>query len=291
MNDQKRTNLNTIFYKVAGSDEINRLTNSVSVKVFKDVKDVTLSKKPNDKSYFNKAWFAKRNINISIADGESVAILGESGSGKSTLVQGLLRLIDSEGDIFYHDCNLQGMDLAQMRQHRQSLQIVFQDPYGSLSPRMSVQQIISEGLEVQGQHTDQQILDAVKQALRDVGLPDDAMQRYPHQFSGGQRQRIAIARALVLKPKVLILDEPTSALDRTVQKQILALLQDLQQRYQLSYIFITHDLSVVRAVSHRVLVLKSGKIVEQGKTEDIFTAPQQAYTQELLEAATFASRA
>lgn len=229
-------------------------------------------------------------VSLTLHQGETLGIVGESGSGKSTLVQGLLRLIESKGDIFYNDCNLQGLDLTQMRQHRRSLQIVFQDPYGSLSPRMSVQQIISEGLEVQGEYSDSEIRNAVKQALQDVGLPVDAMGRYPHQFSGGQRQRIAIARALVLKPKVLILDEPTSALDRTVQKQILALLQDLQLRYQLSYIFITHDLSVVRAVSHRVLVLKSGKVVEQGKTEDIFAAPKQAYTQELLEAATFASR-
>jgi len=229
-------------------------------------------------------------VSLELYQGETLGIVGESGSGKSTLVQGLLRLIKSEGDIFYNDCNLQNLNLTQMREHRQSLQIVFQDPYGSLSPRMSVQQIISEGLEVQGKHDDKEILQAVKQSLKDVGLPDDAIQRYPHQFSGGQRQRIAIARALVLKPKVLILDEPTSALDRTVQKQILALLQDLQQRYQLSYIFITHDLSVVRAVSHRVLVLKSGKIVEQGSTEEIFTAPKHAYTQNLLEAATFASR-
>ncbi|GIC76024.1 ABC transporter ATP-binding protein [Moritella sp. F3] len=224
-------------------------------------------------------------VSLQLHQGETLGIVGESGSGKSTLVRGLLRLINSEGDIYYNGTNLQGLDLTAMRVYRQSLQIVFQDPFGSLSPRMSVRQIISEGLEVQGQHSDAEIETAIQQALVDVALPTSSLDRYPHQFSGGQRQRIAIARALVLKPKILILDEPTSALDRTVQKQILDLLCQLQQQHQLSYIFITHDLSVVRAVSHRVLVLKAGKVVEEGETESVFNQPLQPYTQALLSAA------
>ncbi|MFT7683682.1 MAG: microcin C transport system ATP-binding protein, partial [Moritella dasanensis] len=224
-------------------------------------------------------------VSLQLHQGETLGIVGESGSGKSTLVRGLLRLINSEGDIYFNGINLQGLNLTAMREYRQSLQIVFQDPFGSLSPRMSVRQIISEGLEVQGKHSDAEIEVAIQQALIDVALPVSSLARYPHQFSGGQRQRIAIARALVLKPKILILDEPTSALDRTVQKQILDLLCQLQQQHQLSYIFITHDLSVVRAVSHRILVLKAGKVVEEGETEAVFNQPQQAYTQALLSAA------
>jgi len=224
-------------------------------------------------------------VSLQLHQGETLGIVGESGSGKSTLVRGLLRLIESEGDIHFNGTNLQGLNLTAMRAYRQSLQIVFQDPFGSLSPRMSVRQIISEGLEVQGKHSDAEIEIAIQQALIDVALPAESLERYPHQFSGGQRQRIAIARALVLKPQILILDEPTSALDRTVQKQILDLLCQLQQQHQLSYIFITHDLSVVRAVSHRILVLKEGKVVEEGETEAVFNQPQQAYTQALLSAA------
>lgn len=224
-------------------------------------------------------------VSLLLHQGETLGIVGESGSGKSTLVRGLLRLINSEGDIYFNGTNLQGLNLTAMHDYRQALQIVFQDPFGSLSPRMSVRQIISEGLEVQGQHSATEIEIAIQQALLDVALPISALERYPHQFSGGQRQRIAIARALVLKPQVLILDEPTSALDRTVQKQILDLLCQLQQQHQLSYIFITHDLSVVRAVSHRVLVLKAGKVVEEGETESVFNQPQQPYTQALLSAA------
>ena len=224
-------------------------------------------------------------VSLQLYQGETLGIVGESGSGKSTLVRGLLRLIESEGDIYFNGTNLQGLNLTAMRAYRQSIQIVFQDPFGSLSPRMSVRQIISEGLEVQGKHSDAEIEIAIQQVLIDVALPAESLERYPHQFSGGQRQRIAIARALVLKPQILILDETTSALDRTVQKQILDLLCQLQQQHQLSYIFITHDLSVVRAVSHRILVLKDGKIVEEGETEAVFNQPQQAYTQALLSAA------
>ncbi len=224
-------------------------------------------------------------ISLSLHRGETLGIVGESGSGKSTLVQGILRLINSEGQICYKGDELQQLGLTEMRPYRKALQIVFQDPFGSLSPRMSVGQIISEGLEVQGELSEADIAERVKQAVKDVGLAEDAIHRYPHQFSGGQRQRIAIARAIVLKPEILILDEPTSALDRTIQKQILDLLRQLQEKHQLSYIFITHDLAVVRAISHRILVMKQGQMVEENETEMLFTQPQQDYTKALLAAA------
>ena len=173
----------------------------------------------------------------------------------------------------------------QMRPWRKQMQVVFQDPYGSLSPRMSVEQIISEGLEV---HAPCSLADRdaqVIQVLKDVGLDPDSRHRYPHEFSGGQRQRIAIARALVLKPALMLLDEPTSALDRTVQKQVVALLRELQEKYGLTYLFISHDLAVVRAMAHDMIVIKDGKVVERGASHEVFEAPQHPYTKELLAAA------
>jgi microcin C transport system ATP-binding protein len=172
-----------------------------------------------------------------------------------------------------------------MRPWRKQMQVVFQDPYGSLSPRMTVEQIISEGLEV---HAPCSLADRdaqVVQVLKDVGLDPASRHRYPHEFSGGQRQRIAIARALVLKPALMLLDEPTSALDRTVQKQVVALLRELQEKYGLTYLFISHDLAVVRAMAHDMIVIKDGKVVEAGASHRVFDAPQHPYTQELLAAA------
>ena len=233
------------------------------------------------------AFHAVKSTNFSLNRGETLGIVGESGSGKTTIGHALLKLTASTGDIRLAGEQLGALTQKQFRPWRSRIQIVFQDPFGSLSPRMSIAEIIGEGLEIHdpgdaGQH-EQRVI----QALRDVGLDPEARHRYPHEFSGGQRQRIAIARALVLQPDLIILDEPTSALDRTVQKQVIELLRDLQTRYGLSYIFISHDLAVVRALSHKLLVLHHGEIVEYGNADDIFRSPAKAYTQELLSAAFF----
>ena len=223
-------------------------------------------------------------IDLQIKKGETLGIVGESGSGKSTLAFALLKLTKSEGEIWLDGRRIDSLNQKEIRPHRQVAQIVFQDPFGSLSPRMTVAEIISEGLEVQQNVTTEKREAAVIQALKDVQLDPESRHRYPHEFSGGQRQRIAIARALVLKPELIVLDEPTSALDRTVQKQVIDLLQSLQRRYQLSYLFISHDLAVIKALSHRVMVMKSGKVVESGSAEAIFTAPSTDYTRELISA-------
>ena len=223
-------------------------------------------------------------IDLEIKKGETLGIVGESGSGKSTLAFALLKLTKSEGDIWLDGIKIDSLNQKEMRPYRRIAQIVFQDPFGSLSPRMTVAEIISEGLEVQQIVAPDQREAAVIQALRDVQLDPESRHRYPHEFSGGQRQRIAIARALVLKPKLILLDEPTSALDRTVQKQVIDLLQSLQRQYQLSYLFISHDLAVIKALSHRVMVMKAGKVVESGSAEAIFNAPSTDYTRELMSA-------
>jgi microcin C transport system ATP-binding protein len=224
-------------------------------------------------------------ISLSVQRGKTLGIVGESGSGKSTLGQAILRLLDSEGEIRFQGQDLHGLNQKRMRPWRKQMQVVFQDPFGSLSPRMSVAQIISEGLEVHSAMNDGQCEQQVIQVLREVGIDPDTRHRYPHEFSGGQRQRIAIARALVLRPALMLLDEPTSALDRTVQKQVVALLRQLQERHGLTYLFISHDLAVVKALAHDVIVVKEGKVVEQGASHDLFDAPQHPYTRELLKAA------
>lgn len=226
-----------------------------------------------------------KNVSLKIHEGETLALVGESGSGKSTLAQALLQLNKHTGQVVYLGDSVPSLSKNDLQALRQQLQIVFQDPYASLSPRMSVRDIIAEGVHVfnhQHRLNDQQINEQVLQVLATVGLDESAASRYPHQFSGGQRQRIAIARALILKPKLIVLDEPTSALDRSIQKQIIELLKALQQDFSLSYLFISHDLSVVRAVSHRMMVMKSGEIVEQGVTAHIFKQAKHAYTQALL---------
>jgi microcin C transport system ATP-binding protein len=198
----------------------------------------------------------------------------------------ILRLIKSEGDILLEGTNLQGMKSNELRPYRKDMQIVFQDPFGSLSPRLSIHQIIEEGLLVhEKQLTEQERRERVADALQEVGLDPSAQDRYPHEFSGGQRQRIAVARALILKPKLLILDEPTSALDMSVQAQIVDLLRDLQRRHDLTYMFISHDLKVVRALSNHVIVMKDGVIVESGTSDQIFDDPQTTYTKALITAA------
>ena len=224
-------------------------------------------------------------VSLELARGETLGIVGESGSGKSTLALALLRLTSSRGSIRFHGTPIHELRQASLKPLRKQMQIVFQDPYGSLSPRLSITEILAEGLGVHGVTDADEIEQRVVEVLREVGLDPDVRHRYPHEFSGGQRQRIAIARVLILKPELIVLDEPTSALDRTVQKQIIELLRDLQSRYQLSYLFISHDLAVVRALSHKLLVMRQGKVVESGPAQALFEAPQHPYTQQLLAAA------
>ncbi|HEY5789197.1 MAG TPA: ABC transporter ATP-binding protein [Gammaproteobacteria bacterium] len=226
-------------------------------------------------------------VSLRVRAGETVGVVGESGSGKTTLALALLRLERSRGAIRFHGQAIDGLGGRQLRPLRHAMQIVFQDPFGSLSPRMSIAQIIEEGLLVHRVAPDAAARDAlVVEALTEVGLDPESRHRYPHEFSGGQRQRVAIARAMVLKPSLLVLDEPTSALDRSVQAQIVDLLRELQQRHQLAYLFISHDLAVVRALSHHLVVMRNGEVVEQGPAREVFEAPQQPYTRALIAAAT-----
>ena len=233
-----------------------------------------------------KSWLqAVTDADLDIRRGESLGVVGESGSGKTTLGLALLRLQGSSGDIAFDGTSLSSLNERQVRDMRRNFQIVFQDPYGSLSPRMTVGQIVAEGLDAHGLASGAEREARIAEILEAVDLDPTSMHRYPHEFSGGQRQRISIARALILRPQFVILDEPTSALDRTVQFQIVELLRDLQARFGLTYMFITHDLALVRALCHRVVIMKDGRIVEQGSTADIFRSPVQEYTRTLLAAA------
>ncbi len=225
-------------------------------------------------------------VTLEVRQGHTLGVVGESGSGKTTLGLALLRLQSSVGRIEFDGRSIEGLGFKELRPLRREMQVVFQDPFGSLSPRLSIGQIIEEGLLVHGMGGD----DAARRklisgALDEVGLDPATQDRYPHEFSGGQRQRVAIARALVLKPRFVVLDEPTSALDVSVQAQIVELLRELQRRYKLAYLFISHDLKVVRAMSHDILVLHGGKVVEQGPAEEIFAAAKHPYTQALFAAA------
>ena len=228
---------------------------------------------------------AVNNANLNISEGETLGIVGESGSGKTTLALAIMRLISSEGHITFMDKKLDGLTNNQLKPIRREIQMVFQDPYGSLSPRFTIEQIIAEGLDVHNLDEGQNRRKMVENILVEVGLEKEMIDRYPHEFSGGQRQRIAIARAMILKPKLLILDEPTSALDMTVQVQIVKLLRDLQIKYSLAYLFISHDLRVIRALSHKVIVMSNGDIVEAGTNKDIFENPKSDYTKQLISAA------
>jgi microcin C transport system ATP-binding protein len=225
-------------------------------------------------------------ITLEIRAGETVGIVGESGSGKTTLALALLRLVDSRGAIEFDGRAIDELRGLQVRPLRREMQIVFQDPYSSLSPRMSVRQIVEEGLLVHGIGADAAERDRlVVQALTEVGLDPETRFRYPHEFSGGQRQRVAIARAMVLQPKLLVLDEPTSALDVSVQAQIVDLLRALQEKHGTAYLFISHDLRVVRAMSHRLFVMRDGVVVENGEAAEVFDHPRHEYTRELMRAA------
>ncbi|HTW27292.1 MAG TPA: dipeptide ABC transporter ATP-binding protein [Acetobacteraceae bacterium] len=225
-------------------------------------------------------------VSLTVHAGETVGLVGESGSGKSTTGFALLRLLPSTGIIRFEDRDLRALGRPALRRARAHMQIVFQDPYGSLSPRMTVGDIVAEGLAVHARALTRRERELrVAEALDEVGLPTDCVERFPHEFSGGQRQRIAIARAMVLQPRFVVLDEPTSALDRSVQSQIVELLRELQRRHSLGYLFISHDLAVVKALAHRVVVLRHGLVVEEGEAKRIFKYPQQPYTRALLAAA------
>jgi microcin C transport system ATP-binding protein len=246
----------------------------------------------------SSAWFKKaaphqvlRKVDFELKQGQTIGVIGESGSGKTTLGMAVLGLLGDSaaqvsGVVDVLGSDWQNLKSAERRAMRSSLQVIFQDPFGSLSPRMNVMQIVSEGLDVHfPKITSAERESRVLDILREVGIDRSALTRYPHEFSGGQRQRIAIARALILKPQILVLDEPTSALDVSIQKQVLALLTELQKKYNLAYLMISHDLAVIRAMSHEVMVLKAGRVVEFGDTETLIKHPRQAYTQELFAAA------
>ncbi|MGB3246480.1 MAG: ABC transporter ATP-binding protein [Sulfitobacter sp.] len=228
---------------------------------------------------------AVNDATLSIRAGETLGIVGESGSGKTTLALAIMRLISSEGGITFMGQDVRSWSTRELRRLRKDMQIVFQDPFGSLSPRMTCFQIIAEGLTIHNVDPDRDQRELVHEVMVEVGLDPTTMDRYPHEFSGGQRQRIAIARAMVLRPRLLVLDEPTSALDMTVQVQIVELLRDLQVKYGLAYLFISHDLKVVRAMSHKVLVMKRGDVVEYGDADTLYESPRTDYTRTLLQAA------
>ena len=239
------------------------------------------------KSLFGRVlseFTAVKGISFDVSPGETLGVVGESGSGKSTLAFAVLRLVNSRGDIVFDGAEISALSQRALRPLRHKIQVVFQDPFASLSPRMTVAEIITEGLSVHTELTASEKEDRLLKVMAEVGLDETTRNRYPHEFSGGQRQRIAIARAIILEPKLLILDEPTSALDRAVQVQVLELLKALQVRRQLSYLFISHDLSVIKALSHRVMVVKDGELVEMGSAKQVLEQPRETYTRDLLEA-------
>lgn len=260
--------------------------------------DIELLKAKNIRCYFPiTAGFFNRKIgdikavddvSLTLNQAETLGIVGESGSGKTTLGMCLLRLQNCNGDIALNGNNIRDLSAREMRPLRKEVQVVFQDPFSSLSPRMNIKDIIEEGLKIHfDQLTAEERYQKIINVIAEVGLEESMLSRYPHEFSGGQRQRIAIARVVVLEPKLILLDEPTSALDVSVQKQVLALLNNLQKKHNISYLFITHDLKVIRAMAHKVIVMRNGKVVEEGTTEKLFEEPKESYTKTLLQASLF----
>lgn len=260
--------------------------------------DIELLKADNIRCYFPiKAGFFNRKIgdvkavddvSLVLNQAETVGIVGESGSGKTTLGMCLLRLQNCEGNIVFNSNTISHIGQRELRTLRKNIQVVFQDPFSSLSPRMTIKQIIEEGLKIHFPLlSSEERFNKIINIMLEVGLQKSMLTRYPHEFSGGQRQRIAIARVVVLEPKLILLDEPTSALDVSVQKQVLTLLSDLQKNHNISYLFITHDLRVIRAMAHKVIVMRHGQVVEEGLTETLFEKPKDAYTKTLLQASLF----
>lgn len=273
---------------LASSPRSTPISSNQNAKIILDAKNICVTF-PTKKNLFGKTIESVKavdNISFQLRHKQTLGVVGESGSGKTTLALAILKLLRSTGTISFDGKDITNVHGDDLRALRSDLQVVFQDPFGSLSPRMSIGQIIGEGLLVHKSHlAKSEMDDMVVGALENVGLDPVTRHRYPHEFSGGQRQRVSIARALILEPKLIVLDEPTSALDVSVQAQVVELLQNLQDRLDLTYMFISHDLRVVRAMSHDILVMKNGQIVEQGATNAIFDNPQMAYTKSLLDAA------
>ena len=265
------------------SDSTSNLLRAKNIRCYFPIKAGFFNKKIGDVK-------AVDDVSMELNTAETLGIVGESGSGKTTLGMSLLRLQDCVGDISFNGKSINALSQRELRPLRKDIQVVFQDPYSSLSPRMNIQQIIEEGLQIHFPELDEsERYQKIKNIMAEVGLEEAMLMRYPHEFSGGQRQRIAIARVVVLEPKLILLDEPTSALDVSVQKQVLTLLDELQRKHNISYLFITHDLRVIRAMAHKVIVMRNGKVVEKGSTERLFEEPEDEYTKTLLQASLFSS--
>ena len=275
--------------KLINSNPNEKKFKSKNSKIILKTNNLNIRYQLNSNSFFNrknKFFHAVKNLNIQLAKGTTLGIVGESGSGKSSLALAMLKLIKSEGDIFYKNYNISKLNDTSFRSFRKNIQIIFQDPFASLSPRLTIERIIGEGLEVHKKDLKKnEVSNLILQILEKVGLEKSMLNRYPHEFSGGQRQRIAIARALILEPEIIILDEPTSALDMTVQKQIVDLLLQLQKDLTLTYIFISHDLKIVKALSDQIVVMRHGQVIEEGSVKEIFLKPKESYTKKLIQSA------
>ena len=269
--------------KLISSNLLLNLDDNISKNIVLKAENITV-KFPLEKNLFGKVkkeLKAVDNVSFELAKGETLGVVGESGSGKTTLAMSVVNLTKYTGKILLKNNNI----LNEIKSYTKDLQVVFQDPYNSLNPRMNIAQIIGEGLSVHYPNLSvDERMNMIKKIIQEVELSEEILNKYPHEFSGGQRQRIALARTLILNPQVIILDEPTSALDVTVQAQVIKLLKDLQQKHQLSYIFISHDMNAVKAMSHKIMVMKEGKVVESGSADEIFNNPQQAYTKQLIKA-------